>query len=673
MRNRTDIIFERICRQGTVTSIDELAQQLSVSMRTIYNDVERLNSLLSRLGKPKISLKRGKLSCEKRIEDSFAQIVGDEELVYIEPGFRRNCIVVEMLCHKDGFSSEELRSSLGISRNTLRRDMRNARTWLGHYGIDIETQQFKGSYITGEEPTIRRALTTALAQYWPYFLAKMPEADSAALDRIEGLVHALEDELALEFSDIAAEHLVIALFAARRRIDLGCFMPPQAEVTGREIEAVRKLRAKVKDALCTHGSAEQAGIAVLLREASVVRRTEAVSENWFEMSLLVKRLIESVGQHYPEALFEKDESLFEGLLNHIRPAYWRAVNREVIDNPMLGYIRENWSDLLAIISHALKPIEAELEVVFPETEAAYFALFFAASLERQNKIARRQATAIVVCHAGVATSQLLRAQVDAVFDINVIAILSQREAGLWLASNDVDLVISTVPLQISGHQVIQVSPALTPADTDRIAHALARFSAYVDIDEVMKIISHHVDLSKQDERNLRQELGRYLGFRPSTDKERGRYEPMLKEVLTKSMVEVGYHAANRDAAVREAGRLLVEGGFAAPEYVDAMIENVEVNGTYIVIAPGIAMPHARPEKGALNIGFSMLTLAEPIAFGHPINDPVKIVIALCAIDHHAHLTALAELAEIIGDEDKLERIAQASSTDDIVKIVEGSN
>lgn len=103
--------------------------------------------------------------------------------------------------------------------------------------------------------------------------------------------------------------------------------------------------------------------------------------------------------------------------------------------------------------------------------------------------------------------------------------------------------------------------------------------------------------------------------------------------------------------------------------IQAMLKNVEVNGTYIVISPGIAMPHARPEEGALDIGLSIVTLKEPVVFGHPKNDPVKIVVGLCAIDHQSHLKALTELADILMDEKKVERITSAETAEDILEII----
>ena len=104
-----------------------------------------------------------------------------------------------------------------------------------------------------------------------------------------------------------------------------------------------------------------------------------------------------------------------------------------------------------------------------------------------------------------------------------------------------------------------------------------------------------------------------------------------------------------------------------------MIDNVEENGTYIVIAPGIAMPHARPEKGAKAIGLSIVTLDKPVKFGHPTNDPVSIVVGLCAVDHQTHLRALSELVDILGDKNKLNKIKNATSKDELMKIMEENN
>ncbi|SEK94997.1 PTS system IIA component, L-Asc family [Carnobacterium iners] len=146
---------------------------------------------------------------------------------------------------------------------------------------------------------------------------------------------------------------------------------------------------------------------------------------------------------------------------------------------------------------------------------------------------------------------------------------------------------------------------------------------------------------------------------------------LLLDILTPEMIEINYECKTRDEAVSSAGRLLVKKGYAKESYINAMIKNIANNGTYIVIAPGIAMPHARPEDGVLAIGLSIAILKEPVVFGHPKNDPVKIVVGLCAVDHQSHLKALSELVDILGNEEKVKNIKDAKSSEEIIAIVKG--
>ena len=69
-----------------------------------------------------------------------------------------------------------------------------------------------------------------------------------------------------------------------------------------------------------------------------------------------------------------------------------------------------------------------------------------------------------------------------------------------------------------------------------------------------------------------------------------------------------------------------------------MLTVYEDFGAAIVIDDGIAIPpHARPEKGALQTGFSLVTTATPISFGHDEFDPVSVVIAIAGADADSHI------------------------------------
>ncbi|MBA0051287.1 PTS sugar transporter subunit IIA [Streptomyces sp. AJS327] len=118
-------------------------------------------------------------------------------------------------------------------------------------------------------------------------------------------------------------------------------------------------------------------------------------------------------------------------------------------------------------------------------------------------------------------------------------------------------------------------------------------------------------------------------------------------------------------AVDAAGELLVRGGLCTDDYVSAMKDAVRDLGPYVVVAPGVAMPHARPEAGVRSPGVSIVTLAEPVEFGHAANDPVDVVIAFAALDKQAHLRALQQIVTLIQNREALAELRAAETGDEI--------
>ena len=103
--------------------------------------------------------------------------------------------------------------------------------------------------------------------------------------------------------------------------------------------------------------------------------------------------------------------------------------------------------------------------------------------------------------------------------------------------------------------------------------------------------------------------------------------------------------------------------------MDAMIKNVKELGPYIVIAPGIAMPHARPEDGVKKVCMSLITLSNPVEFGNEENDPTKIVICVGAKDHHTHLKAISELTQLLECSENVSRIKHFKDVKDLLDLV----
>ncbi len=148
---------------------------------------------------------------------------------------------------------------------------------------------------------------------------------------------------------------------------------------------------------------------------------------------------------------------------------------------------------------------------------------------------------------------------------------------------------------------------------------------------------------------------------------------MLKDYLDPSAVSLGNEVKDWRAAIEATGRLLVDSEAAEEQYVQAMVRTTEELGPYVVIAPGVAIPHARPENGARKVGLSLAVLAEPVEFGSKENDPVDLVFGFSTTDSDAHMELIQDLANFIEKEENCQALRDAETVEEIMTIVERSS
>ena len=140
---------------------------------------------------------------------------------------------------------------------------------------------------------------------------------------------------------------------------------------------------------------------------------------------------------------------------------------------------------------------------------------------------------------------------------------------------------------------------------------------------------------------------------------------LLQDLLSEDNVSFHYPAETWEAVIRHGGQLMVDAGFTDPTYTEAMIDVVRDMGPYIVLAPGLAMPHARPEMGAKQVGAALVTLEKPIDFGSPENDPVSVAVFLCAPNKDEHIQLLTDIATLFEDEEFLDAAVNFESIEDV--------
>lgn len=145
---------------------------------------------------------------------------------------------------------------------------------------------------------------------------------------------------------------------------------------------------------------------------------------------------------------------------------------------------------------------------------------------------------------------------------------------------------------------------------------------------------------------------------------------MLATWLTPKTIQLVDRVSHWQEALTLAAEPLLADGAIAQHYLEAIISTHQSMGPYYVIAPGLALPHARPEQGANKNGLSLLCIREGVNFESEENDPVTVVIMLCALSGDEHIRMITELAALFSDDDSLQQLLTASSLSAVQAIIE---
>ncbi|ELO0973524.1 PTS ascorbate transporter subunit IIA [Raoultella ornithinolytica] len=132
-------------------------------------------------------------------------------------------------------------------------------------------------------------------------------------------------------------------------------------------------------------------------------------------------------------------------------------------------------------------------------------------------------------------------------------------------------------------------------------------------------------------------------------------------------------ASTWQEAVKLSVDLLVKADVVEPRYYQAILDGVAQHGPYFVIAPGLAMPHGRPEEGVKKTGFALITLRKPLAFNHEDNDPVDILITMAAVDANTHQeVGIMQIVNLFDDEANFDRLRACRTVQEVLNLIDNA-
>ena len=148
---------------------------------------------------------------------------------------------------------------------------------------------------------------------------------------------------------------------------------------------------------------------------------------------------------------------------------------------------------------------------------------------------------------------------------------------------------------------------------------------------------------------------------------------MLKESLIENnSIKLNPPAANWEEAIKIGTDLLVASGAIEPRYYDNIVSKIKEMGPYIVLAPGLAMPHARPEEGVIRTAFGLTTLAQPVDFD---GEQISVLVTLAGSDSDTHMEGIMEITQIFDDPDSedgvnIQKFLDCKTQEDVLAVID---
>jgi len=145
---------------------------------------------------------------------------------------------------------------------------------------------------------------------------------------------------------------------------------------------------------------------------------------------------------------------------------------------------------------------------------------------------------------------------------------------------------------------------------------------------------------------------------------------MTLPVLSKENIQLNKAVDTKENAIKMTGELLVARGYVQPSYIEKMLAREELTSTYM--GNFVAIPHGTEEgKQSVNeSGIAIIQVPEGVEFGE--GNLVKLLIGIAGKGDE-HLDILSQIAIVCSEEENVEKIVAARSTEEIMELFEGVN
>lgn len=692
------VILEASKNCDTPIGVHEVMQYLNISKSAAYLLIQNCQIWLNenQLGEDSLQQRRelyiGKGDLKEKLKKQLSKS-NYEEFDY-SPRERRIYIIV-LLIRKKNVSTHEIMERFRISRNTCILDLAGVNRMLEKFHL-VYTAGNHGYSLNGEEYNIYQLCLWVASKIFSELFPKnyemamsLFEFSQKDIENIGLMLIKVSKKFTLSLNREALYIFCASCTLVIRRIDLGHFIfqenIPNYHLmfayncqirsilykSGVVDEVLKQLSDTtlgkpvfdaVKNGLteclarmliCVCGETGEDITSIHIKEEKLL----------FYADVIMQKFEALVGM-----FFENKNELLKGVALSLKCITLRKEHGFWVCNELGLEVKKHYIHIIGLTQKAMEEIE-ELKESMTEEDCMLLSINFLGGLYKVKHVAV-QTPRILVVYAGNSDSGvLLQGQIQNLMP-GARVLTASLFQDLTRFLEYMDMVVSTIPIELHGIPVIVVNTFLTEYDKDRIKKLIKH--KFPEDKQLLRFLTDMTAISEEavcleDSKHLRGRIEEYFESNKVRIKYGTQESHMLKALLTEGRIKIRDSVKDWKEAIYLAAKPLEEDGSIEPAYTKAMIRSVESMGSFLVMSPGIAIPHARPEAGVRWMSMSLLKVREKVYFTE--EKYANLFFILASTDGNSHLDALRELSALFSDEAAYDKFMKADTVEELHQLI----
>ena len=496
LNKRQKLMIRDLERSAIAITARQLAEKHNVSLRTVRNDIEEIASYLreQNIEFIRIPSQGMRIITDKEISSKLNKVLKNSEFPYLDNTQRSIILLFNFLFLNGPLSTVDLCETFDVSKGTIISTVQYANRALKVRNLKLARHQNKGyrldgtlkNIIKGCEEVIRleseELVYNTLICKDNHFITDEEEI------RLQQTLQYISNDLALYISHHLFLSFMLYCVVCRSRENKRSHIFRNDE----KEDKLAKLASLLEELFSIHLNKEAIDVLKHLLSGSTdySANTSEVDPD-SRLPEAVNTMIDYVNSSGMYQINDAD-TLRVDLLVHLKSTIDAIRSGLPRDNPLLDEIRSSYPNEFNLIKSAAQKFTQFYPLKLDDDEVGYLTLYFLRSFDKVEKM--QETKVMVVCNTGRSASKLLATRlINNIPDIHIVSMSSiYNISHNPRILDNVDFVISTIPIQDISKPYVVISPLLQKSEISKVKEAIWLAKSEIQLDDSLEVVTSSI-------------------------------------------------------------------------------------------------------------------------------------------------------------------------------------